>query len=56
MEPFGSLIKEPFGCLITEPFGSMIKQGSTHCVHGDERARNVHENRLSRAQYYEHVN
>ena len=31
-------------------------QGSTNCAHGDERARNVHAKRFSRAQNYVHVN
>ena len=31
-------------------------QGSTNCAHGDERARNVHVKRFSRAGNYVHVN
>ena len=32
------------------------QHGSTNCAHGDERARNVHVKRFSRAQNYVHVN
>ena len=35
---------------------TLRKQGSTNCAHGDERARNVHVKRLSRARNYVHVN
>ena len=33
-----------------------VYQDSRNCAHGDERARNVHVKRFSRARNYVHVN
>ena len=43
-------------CSETHESRMNLSQGSTNCVHGDERARNARAKRLSRARNYAHVN